>query len=216
MSDLYETVVIPGRADDPRTLLMLHGTGGDAESFAGLARVLSPGTHAIAFQGDVLENGMPRFFRRLREGVYDMDDLARATGKLENAVAEALAGAGRDPAQAILVGFSNGANLIASLLLAEPKAVPRAVLMHPLIPFEIKAEVPLGADVLVTAGRRDPIVPWPMIVRLVEDLRQAGASVDLYDRDGGHEVSEAEIAAIRDWLRRRPLVDRPSGQVVNS
>lgn len=211
MSDRYETVVIPGRADDPRTLLMLHGTGGDAQSFAGLASTLSPGTHAIAFQGDVLENGMPRFFRRLREGVYDMDDLARAVDKLDRSVAGALDAAGRDPSQAIHVGFSNGANLIAALLLARPDRVPHAVLMHPLIPFEIAAPSPLRSPILVTAGRRDPIVPWPMTVRLVEDLRQAGASVDLFDRDAGHEVSEEEVGAIRTWLRRHPIPERRAG-----
>lgn len=203
MADIYDTVQIAGNPDDPRTLVLLHGTGGDARSFAGIARAVAPGARAVSLQGDVLEHGMPRFFRRLREGVYDMDDLARAVTKLAAAGPEAIEAAGRDPAQAVYLGFSNGANLIAATLLAHPEAVVRAVLMHPLIPFEISEEVDLaGVEILITAGRQDPIAPWALTERLVEGLRRAGADVQLAATPGGHDVGDAEITAIRGWLDR--------------
>jgi phospholipase/carboxylesterase len=203
MAHRYEQVHVAGDPADLRTLVLLHGTGGDARSFAGIARAVAPGAHAISLQGDVLEHGMPRFFRRLREGVYDMDDLARAATKLATAGPEALEEAGRDPAQAAWLGFSNGANLIAATLLAHPEAIRRAVLMHPLIPFGIPADADLsGAEVLVTAGRRDPIAPWPLTETLVDGLRRVGADVELVAFPGGHEVADAEIATIRGWLAR--------------
>ncbi|MGX1307637.1 phospholipase/carboxylesterase [Amorphus suaedae] len=201
MADLYDTVKVAGDPADPRTLILLHGTGGDARSFAGIARAVAPGAHAISLQGDVLEHGMPRFFRRLREGVYDMDDVARAVTKLAAAGPNAIEAAGRDPAAATYVGFSNGANLIAATLLAHPDKIRRAVLMHPLIPFEISDAVDLaGVDILVTAGRQDPIAPWALTDRLVDGLRRAGADVQLAATPGGHEVGDREIATIRDWL----------------
>jgi len=203
MAHRYEQVHVAGDPADPRTLVLLHGTGGDAASFVGIATAVAPGAHAISLQGDVLEHGMPRFFRRLREGVYDMDDLARAATKLATAGPEAVAEADRDPAQAAYLGFSNGANLIAAALLAHPDAIRRAVLMHPLIPFEIPADVDLsGTEVLVTAGRRDPIAPWPLTETLVDGLRRAGAEVALVAFPGGHEVGEPEITAVRGWLAR--------------
>lgn len=201
MSNRYEQVRINGEPTNPQTLVLLHGTGGDAQSFAGIARAVAPGAHAISLQGDVLEHGMPRFFRRLREGVYDMDDLARAVTKLADAGPKAVAEAGLDPEHAVYLGFSNGANLIAATLLAHPEAIRRAVLMHPLIPFEVPADVDLsGTAILITAGRRDPISPWPLTERLVEGLRRAGAEVLLDATPGGHEVADAEIATIRRFL----------------
>jgi len=201
MSDTYETVEIAGTDGDARTLILLHGTGGDARSFASLADHIAPAAHVLSLQGDVLEHGMPRFFRRLREGVYDMDDLARASAKLAAFVPETLDARGRDPEGAAFAGFSNGANLVAATMLVKPDVVRRAVLMHPLIPFEIDPETDLaGVEVLVTAGRRDPIAPWPLTEQLVDGLRGAGASVTLADSPGGHEVEADEIAAIRSWL----------------
>lgn len=201
MATRYDEVQVAGDPGDARTLVLLHGTGGDARSFAGLAPAVAPGAHAISLQGDVLENGMPRFFRRLREGVYDMDDLARAVTRLAAAGPLAVEAAGRDPATAVYVGFSNGANLIAATLLAHPDAIRRAVLMHPLIPFEITPEPDLsGVDILVTAGCRDPIAPWASTETLVGGLRRAGARVRLAGFPGGHEVGDAELAEIRRFL----------------
>jgi len=204
MTETYDTVAVAGAAGDPRTLVLLHGTGGDATSFASLAGHIAPGAHALSLQGDVLEHGMPRFFRRLREGVYDMDDLARASAKLAAFAPSALETAGRPGDSVAYVGFSNGANLIAATLLARPDVVRRAVLMHPLIPFEIDPGTDLsGVEVLVTAGHRDPIAPWPLTELLVEGLRGAGAIVTLADGPGGHEVSGPEVDAIRAWLSER-------------
>lgn len=190
--------VEPGDTGGP-LLFTFHGTGADETQFLGLGRALMPQASVIAPRGDVSEHGAARYFRRAGEGVYDMDDLDRATAKMAGFVA-AHREAAHAPA-AVGLGYSNGANILASVLFARPGLFDAAVLMHPLIPFEPADAGPLDhLRVLVTAGRRDPICPPDLTENLVAVLRERGAAVDLVWHDGGHEIREGEIVAAQEFL----------------
>ena len=180
-------------------LLVLHGTGADETQFLGFGQALLPEATVVAPRGDVSEHGAARYFRRTGEGVYDMADLARATRKMA-----AFAAAHREaakPSAVLGLGYSNGANILASVLFAAPGLFDAAVLMHPLIPFEPEVEGDLaGAKVLLTAGRRDPICLPALTERLDAALRALQADVELYWHDGGHEIRQGEIAATEVFL----------------
>lgn len=203
--DDYVHLWEPG--EDARTLVLLHGTGGDERDMAGLGRMLAgaaaPGAAILSLRGDVSEGGALRFFRRRAEGVYDMDDLARATAKLDGFLARALADRGRDPARAVGIGYSNGANALASLMFAVPRRLGAWELLHPLIPFEPEVAAAEGVPVLVTAGERDPICPAPLTRRLAARLREAGADIGEHWHPGGHELRPSEVEAVAAWLGAR-------------
>jgi phospholipase/carboxylesterase len=180
-------------------LFLLHGTGGDETDLLDLGRQLLPAAHLISPRGDVLEGGAPRFFKRLGMGVYDMADLDRATGKMAAFMTEHVGAA--EPSFVAALGYSNGANILASVLFRKPQLVDRAVLMHPLIPFEPPAQPGLaGQKVLITAGRRDPIAPVAMTDSLARYFSSQGAAAALAWHDGGHEIARPELTAIRDFL----------------
>jgi phospholipase/carboxylesterase len=186
-------------APEAPLLFVFHGTGGDENQFLGLARDLLPEATVIAPRGDVSEHGAARFFRRTGEGVYDMDDLARATAKMTAFVRGQAAE--RRPSSVLALGYSNGANILASMLFAAPDLFEAAVLMHPLIPFEPTVEGDLSATrILITGGRNDPICPPHLTSRLEAHLRHLQAQVELLWHEGGHEVRQAEIAAIGDFF----------------
>jgi predicted esterase len=183
------------------TLLLLHGTGGDENDLIPLGRMLLPGAGILSPRGKVLENGAPRFFRRIREGVFDQEDLARRTTEL----AEFISGAARtyalDTGHVVAAGFSNGANIAASLLLRRPGVVRAAVLLSPMVPFEPENLPDLrGTSVFIGAGRNDPIVPASSTERLAALLKDAGASVELHWEPGGHSIAKSEIEAAARWL----------------
>ena len=180
--------------------ILLHGTGGNEHDLIDLGRDLMPDAHLIAPRGDVSENGALRFFRRTGEGVYDMADLARATTKLGDFIAAQRARLGAPSVTAL--GYSNGANILASVLFSAPALVDRAVLMHPLIPFTPPSQPGLaGRPVLITAGRRDPIGPAAVTQRLADYLTGQGAVVSLVWHEGGHELRAPEVTAAADFLR---------------
>jgi phospholipase/carboxylesterase len=187
-------------AGDPNGVLLFafHGTGGDENQLVGIGRELLPGATVISPRGDVSEFGAARFFRRTGEGIYDMDDLARATEKMAGFIAAHIDAA--KPSTVAGIGYSNGANILASVLFARPDLFDAAVLMHPLIPFEPKMGGQLDGCVLITAGRRDPICPPNLTSRLEAYLRAAGADVTLVWHEGGHEVRPEEIEAARHFL----------------
>ena len=192
------------KTDESRTLLLLHGTGGNEEDLLSLGRQLLPGAALLSPRGKVLERGMPRFFRRLAEGVFDLEDLHRRTQELERFVREAAAEYGFDPGQVIAAGYSNGANIAASLLLQEPGTLAGAVLFHPMVPFIPEALPDLtGTPVFIGAGRADPMVPQGNTEELAELLQRAGATVALHWQAGGHQLSEQEVQSARDWLARQ-------------
>jgi predicted esterase len=198
---LYQPPADPGAP----TLLLLHGTGGDERDLLPLRDGLWPGAGVLSPRGKVLERGMARFFRRLAEGVFDLDDLKARTLELGGFIARASTEYGFNARRVIAVGFSNGANIAASLLLLEPNALAAAVLfraMVPLVPDSMPA-IP-GTPVLVSNGRMDPIVSIDQAERLVELLRGAGATVTLKWHPAGHELTSGDITQTRLWLAGAP------------
>ncbi len=183
------------------TLLLLHGTGGDENDLLPLGRMLDDRAALLSPRGKVLENGMPRFFRRLSIGVFDEEDLVNRTHELAGFVEEATSEYGLDPKRLFAVGFSNGANIAASLLLLHPGLLAGAVLLRAMTPFEVKTLPDLsGTPVYLAAGRSDQMIPPESTKRLVELLREAGAEVTLDWQPGGHGIGRTEVEAARDWL----------------
>lgn len=196
----YRHLLQPGAAGDARTLVLLHGTGGDERDMLVLGRSIAPGATLLSLRGDVSEHGAARFFRRRAEGVYDMEDLERATVKLDGFLEETLRAAGRDPEQAVGIGYSNGANLLANLLFRRPERLGGWALLHPLIPFAPEIAPAEGRPVLVSAGERDPICPPELTRLLVAGLGAAGAAVREVWHPGGHAVARSELEALTDWI----------------
>lgn len=197
----YVFLDLPAEALDAPVVFLFHGTGGDETQFLDLAGHLLPGARRIGVRGDVSENGALRYFRRFAEGQFDLDDLARATRKMIGFI-EARIGP-RRPAQVIGFGYSNGANILASVQFAAPELFDTAILLHPMIPFEPAPQPGLeGRRVLLTAGRRDPICPPAATERLINWYGAQGADVTAFWHEGGHEIRQEELIAIRDYLRR--------------
>lgn len=179
-------------------LMTFHGTGADERQFAALAAGLLPDAAHVAPRGDVSEHGALRFFRRKAEGVYDMEDLAARTAAMAGFVRDTQAR--RAPPRTMGLGYSNGANILASVAFHAPGLFDDLVLLHPLIPFRPAPADLSGRRVLITAGRRDPICPAPLTESLAATLRDFGAEVSLVWHPGGHEVRPEEIDAAREFL----------------
>src|SRR5919107_2271169 len=191
----------PAKEPGAPTLILLHGTGGDENDLLPLGRMLDERAALLSPRGKVLENGMPRFFRRLSMGVFDEEDLVRRTHELARFVEEATSEYGLDPQRLFTVGFSNGANIAASLLLLHPNLLAGAVLLRAMVPFEAETPSDLqGTPVYLAAGRSDQMVPPESTERLAKLLREAGAEVTLEWQPGGHGIGRAEIEGARAWL----------------
>jgi phospholipase/carboxylesterase len=187
-----------GNAGAP-PLLLLHGTGGDENDLLGLGRMISPGSALLSPRGRVLEHGMPRFFRRLAEGVFDEEDVRRRALELGDFVADARQRYG--VAAPVAVGFSNGANIAAALLLLKPDALAGAILLRAMVPLSDPPKAALdGKPVLLLSGQADPIVPASNSARLAALLSQAGASVTHKVLPAGHQLSQADVTLARDWI----------------
>lgn len=196
MSETYFTKEHAGQGPAAPTLVLLHGTGGDENQFFNLGRQLLPQARLVAIRGDVSEGGALRYFRRTGEGVYDMDDLAVRTEKM----AGFLKGLKSD-GPLIGLGYSNGANILASVMMAHPELIDASVLMHPLIPWTPEPVEGLAErDVLITAGRRDPICPAPLTQALADWFGAQGAATKIAWHEGGHEIVQAELAATAEFL----------------
>jgi len=203
--DAYIHKVLPGSPGGP-LLFVFHGTGADENQLLSLGRELAPSATIVSPRGDVSEHGAARFFRRTGEGVYDMGDLARATAKMAGFVKAHVEVA--KPSAVFGLGYSNGANILASVAFAEPDLFDAAALMHPLIPFEPEVKGSLaGRHILITAGRRDPICPPDLTTRLEAYLRADGADVTVDWHDGGHEVRPNEIEAARRLFALAPAAE---------
>jgi phospholipase/carboxylesterase len=184
-----------------RTLLLLHGTGGNERDLIPLGRQLDPNAALLSPRGKVLENGMPRFFRRLAEGVFDLEDLRYRTNELADFVIAAGQHYGFASDQLIAVGYSNGANIAASMLLLRPEIMRRAILFRAMVPL-IPDTLPdlSSARVWIGAGNQDPIVPESETKRLTELLRRAGADVTIRFAKAGHGLTNDDLESARDWL----------------
>jgi predicted esterase len=187
--------------EDGTTLLLLHGTGADEDDLIPLGRAVAPGAALLSPRGQVLENGMPRFFRRLAMGVFDLEDLKQRTADLARFVGAAADHYAIDLAHTIVLGYSNGANIAASLLLSEPGLVRSAVLLHAMVPFRPEQPLDLtGTRVMLTGGRADPMIPLDQTLELAEILKAGGADVELHVAPGGHELAGSEVENVRDWI----------------
>lgn len=182
------------------TLVLLHGTGGTEQDLIPLARILAPEANILTLRGDVLENGMSRFFRRHAEGVLDLEDLKKQTERFLTFLDDATSEYGIDRDKMIPLGYSNGANLIGSALYRE-SAFHASLLFHPMVPDRSLTLPDLtGANVFISAGERDPICPKTETEELTSTLRGAGADVELFYHGGGHELRMEEVEAARAWL----------------
>ncbi len=191
---------VPGHGSS-MTMLLLHGTGGDEDDLLPIGRALAPGAALLSPRGKVLENGMPRFFRRLAEGVFDLDDLRSRANELADFVREAAIEYGFDPARVFALGYSNGANIAAVELLLYPELLSGAVLFRSMFAFAPKVPPKLpGIPVLMLAGKRDPIIGAPLTEKLAGVLSEAGARVEVQWRDAGHELTPQDFQAAKLWL----------------
>jgi phospholipase/carboxylesterase len=192
---------IKGQAPGGRTLLMLHGTGGNERDLLELGRALDPAANLLSPRGKVLEGAMPRFFRRLAEGVFDLEDLNRRAHELADFVTAAVAAYGLDGRQVIAVGYSNGANIAAAVMLLRPQVLAGAVLLRAMVPLVPEPLPDLsGAQVYLAAGQMDQLVPARESERLAELLRQAGAGVELRWSPAGHNLTQPELDGASSWL----------------
>lgn len=188
-----------GVAGSP-VVIAFHGTGGNEHQFTGLIDQILPDAGIVAPRGDVTEFGANRFFRRTREGVYDMDDLHLRTEKMRGFISEVRE---RNPQREIFaLGYSNGANILASMLFSDPSLFDRAALLHPLIPWRPEPQPKLsGKRVLITAGDVDPISPLKLSKSLIEWFSAQGADVTSLIAPGGHEIRPAELESLKNFLR---------------
>jgi len=191
----------PATGPDAPTLLLLHGTGGTEDDLLPLAPMLMPDAGILSPRGKVLERGAPRFFRRLAEGVFDVEDLEARTQELAAFVGAAAAQYGFDARHVFAAGFSNGANIAASLLLLRPEVLAGAILfraMVPLVPEPLPALA--GTPVFLSNGTFDQMVTADETERLAALLRKSGAAVTLAWQRSGHELTQADITQAREWL----------------
>ncbi len=176
-----------------------HGTGGDEHQFHGFARQLLPDAHVVSPRGDVSENGMSRYFRRTAEGIYDMQDLAVRTEAMARFMTSHKARVGAD--RVVALGYSNGANILASVALTHPDIVDDLIMMYPLIPWDPTPQPGLKDHrILITAGQKDPICPAPQTTKFVDYLMSQNAHVTTQWHMGGHDIGKNELTAIANFL----------------
>jgi len=201
-SDLgFVHVFKPAQHPGAPTLLLLHGTGGDEQDMLPLGG-LAPGAAVLSPRGKVLEQGAPRFFRRLAEGVFDVEDLKFRAGELADLVAAAAAHYRFDPSRVIAMGFSNGANIASAVMLLRPGVLTGGVLFRAMVPLE-PDPIPsiAGTRVVISNGTIDPIVSAEETERLARLLRRAGADVEVHWQPAGHQLMPTDFAVAKTWLQ---------------
>lgn len=192
-----------GTNPEKPTLLMLHGTGGNELDLLPLAGRIDDEANVLSVRGNVLENGMPRFFRRLAEGVFDIEDLIFRTKELNEFLDEAAEKYGFDRDNIIAIGYSNGANIAASLLFHYQNALKGAILHHPMVPRQ-GMELPdlTGKSVFIAAGTNDPICSPMESAELKTLLEKANANVEIHWEDRGHQLTVTEVEAAATWYKK--------------
>ena len=197
----FTHVFKPAQTPGAPTLLLLHGTGGDEHDMLPLGG-LAPGAALLSPRGKILEHGMPRFFRRLAEGVFDLEDLKFRANELADFVGAAAARYGFDPARVIALGYSNGANIASAIMLLRPGVLRRGVLLRAMVPLEPEPLPSIGGTrVLISNGRMDPIVSPDETERLAKLLQRAGADVDVHWQPAGHQLMPGDFAVAKTWLQ---------------
>src|SRR5258708_8551807 len=191
----------PGANITSPTLLLLHGTGGDEQSLVELGSHLLPGAALLSPRGKVLENGNPRFFRRLAEGVFDIEDLKLRTHELADFIEAAAIEYQFDLNSVVAVGYSNGANIAASLLLLRPAVLGKAVLFLAMLPLDVEQKPDLTRhQVMIAAGKNDSLLPRASVERLATILKASGAEVTLLWQPTGHQLTQNDVDSAYQWL----------------
>ncbi|KGA97417.1 carboxylesterase [Alkalihalobacillus alcalophilus ATCC 27647 = CGMCC 1.3604] len=191
-----------GNPDKP-TLVLLHGTGGNEHDLLPIAEMIDQEASVLGIRGNVLENGMPRFFKRLAEGVFDEEDLKFRTKELNDYLTQAADDYEFDRENVIAIGYSNGANIAASLMYHYNDAFKGAILFHAMVPLK-NIELPSlkGTEVFVGAGKNDPIIPAENTQQLISDLEKAGAHLEAFWTNAGHQLTREEVEAAKEWYQK--------------
>jgi predicted esterase len=192
---------IPAKNSDGRILLLLHGTGGNEDDLLTIAQMIDERASILAPRGKVLESGMPRFFKRFAEGVFDLEDLKFRTNELAGFIRKAGEKYEFDLRSVVTVGYSNGANIGASLLL-KPESMKSAILFRAMISL-VPDKIPdlSGKSVFISGGRFDPFIPQNKTIELGQTLEKAGAEVKMNWEDSAHALVEKEIVKAKTWIR---------------
>lgn len=184
------------------TLLLLHGTGGDEHDLLQLGKTIAPNANLLSPRGKVQEHGMNRFFKRFASGAFDEESVRTAAKELDAFVKEQALEHAFDPKKTIALGYSNGANTAAAMLLERPSSLAGAVLLHGMIPLEGKKTKLGNKPVFLSAGKNDQLISSDKVMALEELLRECGARVTSHWAEGGHEVSRKEVLAARAWFEK--------------
>ena len=186
------------------TLVVLHGTGGDENDLISIGQAIAPGAAIVSPRGNVLENGAPRFFKRLAEGAFDPKEVRARAEELARFIRAAVVTYRLDPARVFALGYSNGANVASTVMFVEPGILQGAILFRPMLVYEPSAKNDLtGSGVLISAGRMDPIVPTASVERLVELFESAHAEVTLKWQLAGHNLVPSEVREAAEWFDLR-------------
>lgn len=192
-----------GQVNGP-TLLLLHGTGGTERDLLPIAEMVDPDANVLSVRGNILENGMPRFFKRLKEGVFDLEDLIKQTKILAKFIDDASEKYQFDRDQVIAIGYSNGANIAGSLLFHYADVLKGAILHHPMVPIR-EVDLPNQKDtaIFIGAGENDPMCPAEESVDLERLLTDKGADVTVHWERNGHQLTQTEVNAAREWYQEQ-------------
>jgi phospholipase/carboxylesterase len=196
-------VFIEGKDKGAPTLLLLHGTGGNERDLLPIAEMIAPNASVLGVRGNVLENGMPRFFRRLSEGVFDEEDLIFRTEELNNFISKMAIQYQFDREKVVAIGYSNGANIAASLMYHHEKSLHGGILLHAMVPRrEVQLPDLSKAPIFIGAGTNDPLIPQAETKELANALRQANAEVTEHWGEAGHQLTREEIMKAKEWYEQ--------------
>jgi len=191
---------IPGE-DSSETLLVLHGTGGNENDLVGIGQAVAPGAAILSPRGNVLENGAPRFFRRISEGVFDPREVRARGDELARFIRAAVVTYRLDASRVFALGYSNGANIASTVMLLDPGAIQGSILLRPMVVYEPPEKKDLGgSSVFISAGRMDQIVPTTSVDQLAEMFRAANADVTLKWQLAGHNLVPSEVREAAEWF----------------
>jgi predicted esterase len=183
------------------TLVVLHGTGGDENDLISIGQAVAPGAAILSPRGNVLENGAPRFFKRLAEGKFDPKEVRSRANELARFIRAAVVTYRLDPARVYVLGYSNGANIASTVMLVEPGILHGSILLRPMLVYEPPELNDLsGSAVFISAGRMDPIVPVDSVEKLVTLFQSVNAEVTLKWQLGGHSLVPSEVREASEWL----------------
>ncbi|WP_419176711.1 VOC family protein [Desulfosediminicola sp.] len=201
---IYTYSAPPKPPPTERTIVAFHGTGGDEHDLIPLARTIAPDAAIISPRGQVTEHGMKRFFRRFSSGVFDEDDIRKRSEDLNSFLGRVSLQYRRNPQQLIALGYSNGANIAAALLLLHPQLFGSAILVRPMLPITVPVPVDLtGHNTLILKGTEDRIIPAASTDKLIDTLRQYGARVHVAEIQADHNITPTDIEIARKWLQNR-------------